>query len=164
MGDDESMRRRGWQSLSGLLVSLILVAAVAAIGGRSAPSAWYQEIVKPTWTPPSWLFGPVWTVLYILMAVASWQVWRERVARRSAVALTAYILQLVLNALWSWIFFGLHRIGLALADLVVLWLLVAVTCILFWRVRRAAGAALLPYLAWVSFAGVLNYAIWVLNR
>jgi benzodiazapine receptor len=152
------------RDLSGLVASLILVAAVAAIGGHFAPTAWYQEVAKPPWTPPGWLFAPVWTVLYILMGVAAWLVWRERAASGAAVALGSYVLQLVLNALWSWIFFGLHRIGLALLDLIVLWALIVTTGVLFWRVRRAAGGLLVPYVAWVSFAGSLNYAIWVLNR
>jgi tryptophan-rich sensory protein len=97
------------------------------------------------------------------MGVAAWLVWRERSRGLSTLALGVYILQLLLNAVWSWVFFGLHRIGLALVDLIVLWILIVVTTILFGKVRPAAGILLFPYVAWVAFAGFLNYAIWVLN-
>jgi benzodiazapine receptor len=158
------MKRSRLRNISGLVISLVLVAAAAAFGGRFAPTAWYQEIAKPPWTPPAWIFGPVWTALYIMMGVAAWLVWRKRETPGAVVALGVYVVQLVLNGLWSWIFFYLHRIGLALADLIVLWVLIVVTCVLFWRVRRAAGVLLLPYIVWVTFAGFLNQAIWALNR
>ena len=157
------MRRSGPMSLIGLLVSLMLVAAVAAVGGQFSPDAWYQGITKPAWTPPGWLFGPVWTFLYASMAVAAWLVWREHSTGIATSARVVYILQLILNVIWSWIFFGLHQIGLALADLIVMWVLIVVTTLLFWKVRPAAGILLLPYVAWVAFAGILNSAIWILN-
>jgi tryptophan-rich sensory protein len=127
------------------------------------PGPWYAGIVKPTWTPPGWIFGPVWTLLYILMAVAAWLVWREGKGRASLPALGFYVAQLFANALWSWIFFGLHRIGPALLDLFILWVLIAISCLLFWRIRRTAAILMLPYLVWVSFAGILNFALWRLN-
>jgi benzodiazapine receptor len=161
--DGAILRRGGLTSLIGLIISLILVAAVATFGGQFGPIGWYQEIAKPSWTPPGWIFGPVWTFLYAAMAVAAWLVWREYRASKSTLALGLYILQLFLNAMWSWVFFGLHRIGLALVDLIVLWILVGVTSVFFWRVRRVAGILLFPYVAWVAFAGVLNYAVWILN-
>lgn len=162
--DSEVIIRRGkLKSLAGLIVSLILVAVVAAFGGLFTPNSWYQEIAKPPWTPPGWIFGPVWTFLYALMGVAAWLVWREPGRSISNLALGVYILQLILNAVWSWIFFGLYRIGLAFADLIILWILLGITTILFWKVRRAAGILLLPYIAWVTFAGFLNYTIWILN-
>ncbi len=148
-----------------LLVFLAAVAAVAALG--SAPTAssvasWYPTVAKPPWTPPSWLFGPVWTVLYVLMAVAGWLVWRTRVpARRGALVL--FGVQLALNGLWSWLFFGWHRIGLGLLDIALLWLAIVATIRAFARVRTAAAWLMLPYLAWVSFAMALNLAIWRLN-
>ncbi len=145
------------------MVSLIMVAAVAAFGGLFTPDSWYQEIAKPFWTPPGWIFGPVWTFLYALMGVAAWLIWREHGSRASTLAIAAYILQLFLNAFWSFAFFGLHRIGLAFVDLIVLWFLVAVTTILFWKVRPLASILLFPYVVWVAFAGFLNYAIWSLN-
>jgi benzodiazapine receptor len=157
------MHRSALRSILGLGVSLALVAAVSAFGARYAPSSWYRVLVKPPWTPPDWIFAPVWTLLYILMAVAAWQIWRGGRAVRVKIALSFYFVQLILNGLWSWIFFQRQQIGLALADIVVLWAAVLLTCVLFWSVRRTAGVLLLPYLAWVSFAGVLNYAIWSLN-
>ncbi len=147
----------------GLLVSLALVAVVAGFGRQFTPGPWYQALTKPSWTPPGWVFGPAWTFLYASMAAAAWLVWRRRGTRFSDAALGLYLLQLVFNGLWSWIFFGLHRIGLALADLLVLWVLIVVTTLFFWRVSRSAGILMLPYVAWVAFAGLLNHALWVLN-
>jgi benzodiazapine receptor len=146
-----------------LLVSLILVAAVALLGGRSAPGAWYAQLVKPALTPPNWLFGPVWTLLYVLMAVSAWLVWRKAGFRSAAAAFSLYACQLALNALWSWVFFSRHRVGWALIDIVALWAAILITLILFWKVRPIAGALLVPYLAWVSFAGFLNFELWRLN-
>ncbi len=157
-------RRAGLQSLAAFVVSLLLVAAVAGFGSRFTPGPWYREIAKPSWTPPGWLFGPVWTLLYLLMAAAAWQVWRRRGIGGARAALAVYLVQLVLNALWSWIFFGLHLIGPALVDLAVLWVLIVATCVLFFRASRIAGVLLLPYIAWVGFAGALNLALWILNR
>ncbi len=155
-----------------LVLVLFLVAcfAVAAFGGQFAPGAWYAGLAKPAWNPPSWVFAPVWTVLYALMAVAGWLAWRTREPARApgaapdrALALGAFALQLVLNGAWSWLFFGLHRPGVAFAEIVALWLAILVTVVLFWRLRPLAGALLLPYLAWVGFAAALNLALWRLN-
>ena len=149
---------------------LIAVAIPLAVGGLSGfataggVATWYPTLEKPSFNPPAWIFGPVWTLLYIAMAVAAWLVWRERTGhRRVAVPLVAYTLQLVANGLWSWFFFGHHRIGLALADITLMWVLIAVTIALFWPIRRAAAWLLVPYLAWVSYAGALNWALWRLN-
>lgn len=147
-----------------LVISIALVAAVAAFGGRFGPGAWYAQLAKPPWTPPNWLFGPAWTVLYILMAIAAWLIWKADDFRSVRVPLLFYAVQLVLNALWSLAFFGLHRIGLALADIVALWGAILVTVLLFWRVRVPAAVLLIPYLGWVAFAGFLNYSLWRLNR
>jgi len=160
---DHAKRHGGLASLIGLLFSLMLVAAIAAVGGQFSPDAWYQGIAKPSWTPPGGLFGPVWTFLYASMAVAAWLVWREHYTRIATSALGVYILQLILNAIWSWVFFGLHQIGVALADLIVLWIFIVTTTVMFWKVRPVAGILLFPYVAWVTFAGILNYAIWILN-
>ena len=158
------MNRRAFvPSAFALVLSLVLVAVVASFGGRYAPSPWYADLAKPTWTPPNWLFGPVWTILYILMAVASWMVWRQREHPGARSALVSYVVQLILNGLWSWIFFGQQRMGLALLDLLILWIAVLATLILFWRVRGSCGLLLLPYLVWITFAGVLNLALWHLN-
>ena len=127
--------------------------------------SWYAAIEKPGFTPPSWVFGPVWTILYLLMGVAAFLVWRRGLDRRVArVALVWFLVQLVLNASWTPVFFGLHRIGLALLVILLLWAAIVVTLYHFLRVSRVAGLLLVPYLLWVSFAAVLNASIWHLNR
>jgi tryptophan-rich sensory protein len=148
----------------GLVVFLAVVFAAASFGAIFQPGTWYAGLTKPSWNPPSWVFGPVWTVLYVLIAVAAWLVWKDRGSIAAAAApLTAWLVQLVLNALWSWLFFGMHRPGLALMDIALLWIAIVVTIVLFWGVRPVAGALLVPYLAWVSFATALNAALWRLN-
>jgi benzodiazapine receptor len=154
--------------LAALLLFLVVTFSAAAIGGyatTTSVSTWFLTLQKPSWNPPPWVFGPVWTVLYASMAVAAWLVWQRRGAGVAVgAALAAYFVQLALNAAWSVAFFGLRRPGLALADIVLLWLAIAVCAVLFFRVSRVAGALMLPYLAWVSFASALNYSIWSLNR
>ena len=142
-----------------------MVFAAAAIGGFASASAgeFYRELVRPSWAPPGWLFGPVWSVLYLLMGIAAWLVWRARGFAGARNALLAFVLQLAVNALWSWLFFVWRQGGLAFAEILVLWVLILVTIGLFWRVSRVAASLLLPYLAWVSFASVLTLAIWRLN-
>jgi tryptophan-rich sensory protein len=135
----------------------------AAIGGFFTPGPWYQQIQKPTWTPPGWLFGPVWTALYAMMGVSAWLVWRQGGFQKQATPMRWFLIQLALNALWSPLFFGLHNPGLAFAEIVLLWAAILVTLMRFWRVSPVAGGLLIPYLAWVSFASVLNAAIWRLN-
>ncbi len=140
---------------------LVLCFGAATIGARFKPGEWYAALRKPAWNPPAWLFAPVWTMLYAMMAVAAWLVWRETGVSREV---GLFVLQLVLNALWSWLFFGLHRPGLALADIVALWLAILATHVAFDHVRPLAAWLLLPYLAWVTFAAALNAALWRLNR
>jgi benzodiazapine receptor len=146
----------------GFVAFLALVAVTAALGSvytsMSIPG-WYDTLPKPDWTPPAWLFGPVWTTLYLLMAVAAWLVWRPGGFRGARLALTLFVVQLGLNAGWSLLFFGMRDPTLALVEIVALWLLILWTTIVFWRHRSLAGALFLPYLAWVAFAGVLNAAI-----
>jgi tryptophan-rich sensory protein len=145
------------------------VLATEAVGGLSALAAggdfvtYFDALRKPPLTPPPAAFGPAWTALYLLMGVAAWLVWREGLSRRTALALGLFAAQLVLNFAWSLIFFGQHRLGVALIEIVVLWLTILATILAFWQVRRAAGALLLPYLAWVSFAAYLNAGIWRQN-
>jgi tryptophan-rich sensory protein len=147
------------------LVGWILVSfAAAAIGGVAGPGAWYAGIVKPSWNPPNWVFGPVWTVLYAMMGVAAWLVWLRRPQVPVGPALALFGVQLLLNAFWSWLFFGWHRMGWALLEMGLLWLAILATLIAFRRVAPAAGYLLVPYLAWVSFAWFLNYTLWRLNR
>jgi benzodiazapine receptor len=140
---------------------LVLCFGAAAVGARFTPGAWYAGLRKPRWTPPDRLFAPVWTVLYAMMAVAAWLVWRETGLSRE---IALFAVQLALNALWSWLFFGLHRPGAALADIGALWLAILLTHLAFEHVRPLAGWLLIPYLAWVSFAAALNAALWRLNR
>lgn len=140
---------------------LALVAAAALTGAQFQPGAWYAELAKPSWTPPGWLFGPVWTVLYVAIAVAGWLVWRSD--KRLTVPLAFWIAQLVLNAAWSWLFFGLHRPGAALVDIVAMVVLLAAFVATAWPVSRTASLLFVPYLAWVAFATALNAAVWRLN-
>ncbi len=153
------------QQALGLLGWLMLSFVAAAIGAVASVKAatFYQQLAQPSWAPPSSLFGPVWTVLYALMGIAAWLVWREGGWRRQRGVLTLFVIQLGLNALWSWLFFGWHRGALAFADIVLLWLLIVATLVGFWRVRAVVGALLVPYLCWVSFAAVLNFAVWQMN-
>lgn len=124
---------------------------------------WYEGIQKPSWNPPSWLFGPVWSALYGMMGVAAWLVWKKGGWREQKRVLGVFLLQLALNALWTPLFFGMHWIGLAFAEIILLWLAIATTLIAFMRVRKDAGALFVPYLLWVSFAAVLNFTLWRLN-
>ena len=158
--ESSSSRLRSGLALAGWLVICFLAATVA---GFFMPGEWYAQLKKPSWNPPSWIFAPVWTALYTMMAVAAWLVWRRGgfAARRAALGL--FLLQLLCNGLWSWLFFGLHRPALALVDIASLWLALLATTVVFWRVRLVAGLLLVPYLAWVSFASALNFALWRLN-
>lgn len=148
-----------------LFASLALVFAVAGIGGwvtAGSVQSWYPTLVKPGFNPPDWVFGPVWTTLYVLMGFAAWRVWSRRDTLADP-ALALYGVQLALNLLWSILFFGLHAPGAALIDLVLLLAAILATFGAFKRVDRLAALCLVPYIAWVGFAGVLNAAIWWLN-
>lgn len=149
----------------GLGLFLSLAAIAAAIGGAATASSvntWYPTLVKPTWTPPSGLFGPVWTALYLMMSVAVWRVWvfAAEAPRR---VFRAYCAQLALNATWSVLFFGLKSPGLALADIAMIWVLLVWLQVQFWRYDRWAALLWAPYLVWVSFAAALNFAICMAN-
>lgn len=144
-----------------LVVFLALTGATALIGSQFLPGAWYAALNKPFFNPPNWIFAPVWAVLYIMMAAAAWRIWRRVGEIDSAIVLWA--VQLALNGLWSWIFFGLHRSGLALIDIAVLLGIIAMASVCFMRRDRLAGYLMLPYLAWVAFASVLNFSLWLLN-
>ena len=153
------------RSMLGLVVWLLVCFAASAVGAIASvhASSFYAQLFKPAWAPPSSVFGPVWTVLYAMMAVAAWLVWRRGGFRRNRTALILFLLQLACNALWSWLFFAWQRGDLAFADIVILWVLVVFTITSFWRALPAAGALLVPYFLWVSFAVVLNGAMWQLN-
>jgi len=135
----------------------------ASTGAAFPPGDWYQRLIKPSWRPPNWLFAPAWTVLYLTIAVSGWLVWREFGFAAAALPLAAYLLQLILNAAWTPIFFGLRRPDLAFFEIVLLWLSIVATIAFFHPLNAGAAWLLLPYLAWVTFAGALNLAIWRLN-
>lgn len=158
------MRSRSWLTLVGFLVITFVAAGIGGAATGSSVNTWYPTLHKPTWNPPGWIFGPVWSALYVLMAVAAWRVSRhtEEPGRRAALAW--YFGQLALNALWSCLFFGLRNPGLAFAEVLVLWLAIVITGVRFARIDRPAAVLWLPYLAWVSFASVLNGTVWWLNR
>lgn len=149
----------------GLLAWLLLAFAAAAVGGFASASAseFYRELIRPSWAPPGWLFAPVWSVLYALMGVAAWLVWRARGFVGARSALLVFVVQLVANALWTWLFFVWRLGGLAFAEILLLLALILATIVLFWRVNRLAAALLAPYFLWVSFASALTLSIWRLN-
>ena len=157
------MTRRDLLGLGGFL---LLCLAVSAIGGAvtaTSVSGWYQELAKPPFNPPDGVFAPVWTALYILMAVAAWRVWRRADANARRRALAGFTVQLALNLLWSLLFFGWRMVGAAFVEVIVLLAAIVATAVLFWRIDRWAGAIFVPYIAWVGFAAALNGAIWRLN-
>lgn len=148
-----------------LAVSLVLAYTVSAIGGVATSlsvHSWYPTLLKPVWTPPPWVFGPVWLLLYTMMAVAAWLIWLRK-GRRVRTALTCYGVQLLLNALWPILFFGCRMPGAAAWEIIALWVAIVGTWIAFLRVRPLAAWLLVPYVAWTTFAGALNWAIWLAN-
>ena len=142
-----------------VFAGLCFVAALS--GALFKPGAWHAALAKPSWHPPNWLFGPAWGVLYLMIATAGWMVWN---AAGWSTALAAWGAQLVLNAAWSWLFFGLRRPDLAFAEVLLLWLSIAACVVLFAPISTTAALLMLPYLAWVAFASALNFAMWRLNR
>lgn len=154
------------QQFAGLIVAILFCFAVAGTGGLiTAPRIpdWYAGLVKPDWTPPDWIFGPVWTVLYVMMAVAAWLVWRQSGFAGAKTPLALFAIQLALNSLWSVLFFGFRNPGGAAIEIVLLWAAILATLLAFWRRSPWAGMLLVPYLGWVTFAGVLNITIWRMN-
>jgi tryptophan-rich sensory protein len=156
---------RGKKPLLGLVAWLSVSFLAAAIGAAASIDAgvFYSGLARPRWAPPAWLFGPVWTLLYAMMGIAVWMVWRERGLAAARTAFALFFAQLAANALWSWLFFGLHRGAMAFADILLLWILIAATILSFWRIRRLAAALLVPYLLWASYAAVLNFWVWQHN-
>ena len=151
--------------MKSLLAWLALAFAASAIGAAASVQAvsFYAQLVRPSWAPPASVFGPVWSVLYALMGIAAWLVWRERGNEARAIALSLFVIQLAVNALWSWLFFAWRLGAFAFADVVVLVVLVALTIIWFWRVRALAGALLIPYFCWLVFAAALTWSVWQSN-
>jgi tryptophan-rich sensory protein len=158
---DISKRRQ----LAGFLGWFSTCFATAAIGGLASASAgaFYQQLNRPEWAPPGWLFAPVWTLLYLLMAISAWLVWRARGFKAARDALSLFLLQLAVNAAWTPLFFVWHLGAAAFVEILVLWILIACTVVVFWHTHRLAAVLLLPYLAWVTFASGLTYTIWQLN-
>ena len=149
-----------------LVVFLVICFAAAGIGGAGTMrkiATWYATLTKPSWNPPNWIFGPVWSALYFCMAVAAWLVWRQDGFHGAKLPLTLFAVQLALNVLWSCIFFGLENPGLAFVEVLLLWSAIAATMATFWRLSMVAGILFVPYLAWVSFASVLNLVVWRIN-
>jgi len=142
---------------------LVICFAASALGAFFMPGEWYARLNKPAWNPPGWVFGPVWTLLYAMMAAAAWLVWKQGGFAAQRRPLVLFLGQLSLNAAWSPLFFGLQEPGIAFAEIVILWLAIVGTIIAFYRVNRTAAGLLLPYLAWVTFAAVLNFTLWRLN-
>ena len=149
-------------ALSGWLALSFAAAALGAVASVDA-GEFYEQLARPGWAPPKWLFGPVWTILYMTMGVAAWLVWRAHGFERGRTALIIFIIQLGVNALWSWVFFVWRQGAFAFAEVMLLWCLVVATVVSFWRLHRVAGGLLLPYLAWVTFASALTYSTWRLN-
>lgn len=149
----------------GLFGWLLLCFVAAGVGAWASAHAaiFYGGLNQPSWAPPAWLFGPVWTLLYALMGIAAWMVWRVGGFAPARAALTLFIAQLAVNALWTWLFFAWHHGAVACVDIAVLWVLIGITMVRFWRIRPLAGALLAPYLAWVTFASALSFAVWHLN-
>ena len=153
------------RSIPGLLSWIAGVAAVAAFGAFASRDAatFYAALSKPSWAPPAGVFGPVWTTLYVLMAIAAWRVWRRDGFEGARGALSLFGVQLLLNGAWSWLFFAMHKGLASFIDILVLWPCIAATTALFWRRDRLAGLMLVPYLAWVGFALFLNLSVWQRN-
>lgn len=146
-----------------LLAFVAVNVAAATSGALFPPGRWYEGLAKPGWRPPNWAFPVVWTLLYAMIAVSGWLVWHAATAEQLPLALGLYGVQIVLNALWSWIFFGLRRMRLALAELGLLWLSIAAMIVTYWPIHAGAALLLVPYLAWVTAAGALNRAMVRLN-
>src|SRR5215469_14210170 len=158
---DEDPNRAARRPLLFFLLITLAVGALASVFTEPAISTWYARLAHPSFAPPDWALAPIWTALYVLMAVAAWRVWR--VVGAKSLEMGIYAVQLVFNFAWSAIFFAMHQVGLALADIGLLLLLILVTTILFWRRDRVAGLLFLPYLLWTIFAAVLNQGFWALN-
>jgi tryptophan-rich sensory protein len=151
---------RRWLALAGWL---LLCFTAAAFGGLFMPGEWYASLKKPSWNPPGWIFGPVWTALYIMMGMAAWLVWLRGGFATRRKPLTLFLAQLALNAIWTPLFFGFHWMGIAFAEILLLWLAIGATLLAFRPVSPVAAGLLAPYLGWVSFAAALNFTLWRLN-
>ena len=151
------------KNILGLIGWIVLCSLAGVFGAQFEPGMWYETLQKPIWTPPDWIFPVVWPILYILMGISAWLIWKLKSTKLNDPIFIWFYVQLTLNAIWSWLFFGMHYIGTALAEIFLLWTAIVFTILLFWNKKRLAGALLLPYLGWVSYAAALTFAIWKLN-
>jgi tryptophan-rich sensory protein len=152
--------------LFGFISFVVLCLGAGGLGAIATTpeiAGWYRTLAKPSWNPPDYVFGPVWTTLYVSMAIAAWLVWKPAGFTAAATPLSLFALQLALNVAWSWVFFGMHQPGWAFFEVLVLWLAILATTVAFFRCSRIPGYMMLPYLAWVSFAAALNFCIWRIN-
>jgi translocator protein len=156
-------RGRNFAALAAFVALCLAIGAAGRAVTATSVGTWYAALEKPAFNPPDWVFGPVWTVLYLMMAIAAWRIWRLGDTPGVRAALGLWALQLALNLCWSYVFFGARLVGAAAAEVSVLFIAIIATLALFWRHDRAAGLLLVPYAAWVAFAAVLNAAIWRLN-
>ena len=150
----------------GLVLFLALCLGAGALGAVATTpqiEGWYRTLAKPTWNPPAFVFGPVWTTLFVMMGISAWLIWKPHGFQGAALPLALFAIQLILNVAWSWIFFGMHQPGWACLEIVILWLAILATTVFFYQHSKLAAVLLLPYLAWVSFATILNFTIWSLN-
>lgn len=152
-----------WLSLPVLMLICMSAGGLGAFATTSEIGTWYRTIAKPSWNPPDSVFGPVWTTLYLMMGFSAWLVWIRAARGQAALPMGMFAVQLLLNTAWSFIFFGMHQMGWAFVEIVILWAAIIATMLVFTRVSRLAAALLVPYLLWVSFASVLNLTIWRLN-
>lgn len=153
------------KQFAGLIAWLVFVFAFAAVGGFASVAApsFYNELTQPAWAPPAWLFGPAWSVLYTLMGIAAWLVWRAKGLSGAKPAFTLFVMQLAFNALWTWLFFVWRMGAVASFEILILWVLILMTMGRFYQHSRLAAVLIVPYLAWVSFAAALSFAMWRLN-
>lgn len=155
--------RGSWVSLIPFVVVCYAAAGIGSRITRSSVNTWYQELHRPEWTPPRWMFAPVWTILYLLMALSAWLVWRDSAWATSRSALLLFAIQLVLNVMWSVVFFGLRQVGFAFGEILLLWMMVIATAVSFLSISLLAAWLLIPYLGWIGFASYLNFRIWQMN-
>jgi translocator protein len=155
--------RESWISLMPFIVVCFAAASVGSFITNTSVNTWYAQLRKPDWTPPNWIFGPVWTMQYVLMAVSAWLVWRSTEWSVAKSGLVLFGIQLALNTLWSLLFFGLREVRLAFVEIMLLWMMVVATVVSFLPLSRLAAWLLLPYLLWIGFASYLNFRIWQIN-
>jgi translocator protein len=155
--------RDSWLSLLPFVLLCFAARAIGSVFTRQSVQNWYPQLNKPQWNPPNWVFGPVWSFLYLMMALSAWLVWREAGWPGAKFPLLLFGIQLLLNVVWSAVFFGMHAIGAAFGEVLLLWTMTIATAVAFYPVSRLAAWLLIPYIAWVGFASYLNWRLWQMN-